>query len=153
VDANKNIVGCFVSSHASLRKSEKAVVDLEEEKGTLFRSYVWGRNGICDTLKQLKHEDYGNDLILVLFQFYVNPFPRLLQDLKEIEAYRRNEKSIGIPIIVNDENFFSKSEEVRRSFLKQVILQKLELLRKVVTRNKLDTNVDALKKDVDRILG
>lgn len=74
------------------------------------------------------------------------------QSLKKIEAYRKNEKSIGIPIIVSEENFFSKSEEERYSFLKQSILQKLDLLTEVVKKKKLDTKMDLLKFDLEKVL-
>lgn len=150
--ASENILGCYVSSHASLRRSNQKAIDPAEEKGELFRSYIWGKTGICDTLKTLRHEDYGADLLMVLFQFYVNPVPYLRQHLMEIESYRRNEKAIGIPIIINDKNFFDKSEDERRDFLKKTILQKLDLLEQVVRRKKLDTNVSLLKADVERIL-
>jgi hypothetical protein len=75
-----------------------------------------------------------------------------LQKLKEIEPYRAKEKAIGIPIIVTDENFFSKSEEGRHSFLKQSILQKLDLLAEVVKKKKLDTNMEQLKSDLQKLL-
>jgi len=100
----------------------------------------------------LTNETYGKDLMIILFQFYVNPLPIELQNLKEIEPYRKKEKAIGIPIIVNDENFFSKSEEGRYNFLKQSILQKLDLLAEVVKKKKLDTNMEQLKTDVQEIL-
>jgi hypothetical protein len=75
-----------------------------------------------------------------------------LQKLKEIESYRKNEKSIGIPIIVNEDNFFSKSEEGRQEFLRQSIFQKLELLAEVVKKKKLDTDMELLKSDLEKIL-
>ena len=78
-------------------------------------------------------------MMMILFEFYVNPIPYLQQNLKEMGSYRKNEKSIGIRIIVTDENFFSKSEEERYIFLKQSILQKLDLLAEVVKKKKLDT--------------
>jgi hypothetical protein len=100
----------------------------------------------------LKHENYGEDLILVLFEFYVKPLPAEVQALKEVGSYRKNEKSIGIPIIVTDENFFSKSEEERYSFLKQAVLQKMDLLAEVAKKRKLDTKMDLLKADLQRLL-
>jgi hypothetical protein len=123
-----------------------------KKQGDLFRQYVWGDKGICDTLKKLNQDDYGKDLKLALFQFYVNPIAYELDNLKEIEAYRKNEKSIGIPIVVNDKNFFSQTEEGRYSFLKQAILQKLDLLKEVVKKKKLDTNMEQLKTDLQQIL-
>ncbi len=89
---------------------------------------------------------------MALFQFNVKPTQIELQRLKEIEPYRAKEKSIGIPIIVTDENFFSKSEEGRLSFLKQSVLQKLDLLAEVVKKKKLDTKMDLLKSDLEKAL-
>lgn len=138
---NVNILGCFVSSN---RKDEMA---------PNFDLYIWGDKGISKRLNVLINETYGIDMMLILLQFYVNPIPYLRQHLKEIEGYRRNEKSIGIPIIVNEENFFSKSESERFEFLKRSILEKLDLLSEVVRKKKLDTNVSLLKADVERVLG
>ncbi|MBK7707790.1 MAG: hypothetical protein IPJ30_19075 [Acidobacteria bacterium] len=118
-----------------------------------FDLYIWGDKGISKRLNVLINETYGIDVKLILLQFYVNPIPYLRQHLKEIEGYRRKEKSIGIPIIVNDENFFSKSETERFEFLKVSILQKLDLLAEVVRKKKLDTNIELLKADVEKVLG
>ena len=129
---DKNIFGCFFKVGFDPSLTEQDFANL----ANTFKSYIWGDKGICDTLKKLNNEDYGTDLKLVLFQFNVKPTAIELQRLKEIEPYRANEKAIGIPIIVNDENFFSKSEEGRYSFLKQSILQKLDLLTEVVKKKK-----------------
>ena len=135
-----NILGCYVSSING------------DDNGDLFRTYIWGGKGICDTLKKLKHEDYGKDMMMILFQFYVNPSPYLQQNLKTIESYRKNEKSIAVTIIVNDENFFSNPEEGRYGFLKQSILQKLDLLVEIIKKKKLDTNIELLKSDLEKLL-
>jgi len=148
----KNLLGCYISITHPYPDASQEVKDLASEQGDLFRTYIWGDNGISDTLKKLEHENYGKDLKLVLFQFYVNPISIQVQCLKEIENYRKNEKSIGIPIIVNDENFFSKSEEERYNFLKLSILQKMDLLAEVVKKKKLDTNMVLLKNDLEKIL-
>jgi len=149
---NKNIFGCYVSVTQALSTADQKTKDLATEQGILFRTYIWGEKGICDaTLKKLSHEDYGKDLLLVLFQFYVNPLLIEMQNLKEIEGYRKKEKAIGIPIIVNDGNFFSQSEEGRQGFLKQSVLQKLDLLAKVVKNKKLDTNVELLRTDLEKL--
>jgi len=148
---NKNIFGCFVSSPASLRNSDQARANSSPDKGYLFRKYVWGESGICDALKKLRHEDYGKDLVLVLFQFYVNPIPEWLTKLKEIESYRKKEKAIGIPIVVNDEDFFNKTEKERRRFLEKSIFQKLDLLAEVIKRRKLDTDINRLASDLKKI--
>jgi hypothetical protein len=152
MNESKNILGCFVSSGSAFFEDSQEVKDLAFAYGQLFRQYIWGEKGICDTLKKLNNDNYGTDLKLVLFQFYVNPIAYELDNLKEIENYRKSEKAIGIPIIVNNENFFSKQEEERYNFLKQSIFQKLELLTKVVKKKKLDTKMDLLKMDLEKIL-
>lgn len=145
---NDNIFGCFLQIGFDPNLTEQEFMDLAK----VFRPYIWGNKGISDTLKKLKNEDYGQDLILALFQFNVKPTPLELQNLKEIESYRKKEKSIGIPIIVNEENFFDKSEEERFSFLKQSIFDKLDLLTEVVKKKKLDTNMELLKSDLRKVL-
>jgi hypothetical protein len=146
-----NIFGCFFKVGFDPNLSEQNFTDL----ANTFRVYIWGEKGdkgISATLKKLRHDDYGKDLKLALFQFYVKPTPIELQSIKEIEPYRKNEKSIGIPVIVTDENFFSQSEEGRYSFLKQSILQKLDLLAEVVKKKKLDTKMEQLKTDLQKLL-
>ena len=101
----------------------------------------------------MKWQDYGTDLILILFQFNVNPIPYLRENLKEIESYRRKEKSIGIPTILDDENFFQLNKNEQRNFLNAKILEKLELVKEKVRRNKLDFNIDGLIMDVRKICG
>ena len=149
---NKNIFGCYVSATQASPNADQQTKELATEQGRLFRNYIWGDKGISDTLKKLNQDDYGKDLKLALFQFYVNPIQMMEHALKEIEPYRAKEKSIGIPIVVNDKNFFNQTEEERYSFLKQSILQKLDLLAEVVKKKKLDTKMDLLKADLEKLL-
>jgi len=149
---DENILGCFVSGPSQYYDANLEIVEIADKKGELFRSYIWGKFGICDPLKTLQRNDYGQDLKLALFQFYVLPLLEQLAYLKEIERYRPKERAIGIPIIIHDENFFNKSDYERRKFLKNAILEKLDLLAVVVKRNKLDTNIELLKRDVERVL-
>lgn len=149
---NENILGCFVSGPSLYYNANQEQEKLAEEQGNLFRSYIWGTKGISETLKKLKHKNYGKDIVLILLQFYLNPIPYELQGLKEIENYRKSEKSIGIPIIVTDENFFNKSDEDRYKFVHKAIMDKVDLLAEVVKKKKLDTNIDLLRKDVQNIL-
>ena len=157
MDNDNEFFGCFTSGPATIydaNKTEKERLIEQEDKSEiskLFRSYIWGGKGINDTLKKMKHEDYGKDLVLTLLKFYLNPIPYELEHLKPIENYRKSEKAIGIPIIVNDENFFSKSESERYNFLIETILQKLDLLEEVVKKKKLDTNMELLKSDLKNI--
>ena len=144
---NDKFLGCFMKIGFDPSLKENDFIDLDKA----FTPYIWGAKGVSQTLKKLKNEDYGNDISIILFQFNVKPTEIELQRLKEIESFRKNEKSIGIPIIINDENFFCKSEEGRYNFLKQSILQKLDLLSEVVKKKKLDTNMDLLKSDLEKL--
>ncbi|AZA75186.1 Imm44 family immunity protein [Chryseobacterium indoltheticum] len=148
---DKNIFGCFVSYPSLMYDATEDQKSTAKHQGDLFHTYIYGDNRICNTLKTLNSEDYGKDLKLALFQFYVNPMKYEVDMLKEIESYRKNEKSIGIPIIITDENFFSKSEEGRFNYLKQTILQKIDLLKEVVKKKKLDTNMELLKSDLNKV--
>jgi len=146
-----SILGCYVSVTLAALTASQDVQTLASQQGRLFRTYISGDNGIDKTLKKLKHQDYGNDLILILLRFYVNPLPVVIEKLEEIENYKKKERAIGIPIIINQVNFFNKSEEERYSFLKEEILRKINILEDVVKKKKLDTNVKTLKEDLIRI--
>jgi len=137
---NENILGFFVSAN------------IGAAMGPEFRSYIYGENKIEKTFKILKNKDYGQDLKLILFQFYINPIPYLLNNLKEIESYRKKEKSIGMPIVINEDNFFSKNESERHDFIRESLLQKIDLLAEVSKKNKLDINIELLKSDSKKIL-
>ena len=145
MDAKENICACFIKIGFNPNLGAQDFADLDK----IFTPYIWGANGIDKALKQLKHKDYGKDLLLILFQFNVIPSPTELLGLKEIESYRKTEKAIGIPIIVTNENFFNKPESGRNDFLKQSILHKLDLLSVVVKQKKLDTKTDLLKSDLE----
>ncbi|MFZ0596116.1 MAG: hypothetical protein WAM46_03975 [Flavobacterium sp.] len=143
-----NIFGCFMKIGFDPNLSEHDFMDIDK----IFSPYLWGERGISNELKKLKYNDYGEDLLLALFHFNVKPTLIELQKLKSIGSYRKNEKSIGISIIINDENFFNKSELERYDFLKQSIFQKLDLLEEVVKKKKLDTSMNLLKTDLKRVL-
>ncbi len=152
MENNTNIFGCFVSITHPYPDASQEIKDKASEQGRLFRTYILGEKGITKELKKLNYENYGNDLKLALFQFYVNPLPLEEQGIKEIESYRKKEKSIGLPIVIDDENFFSKSEEERHIFLKESILQKMDLLAEVIKMKKLDTDFEKLKTDLIAVL-
>jgi hypothetical protein len=100
--------------------------DNDEE---LVKTYLWGDNGLKDKLKSLKWQEYGQDVHLILFQFYVKPIQYLRDNLREIENYRRKEKSIGISLIIDEQNFFKLDATDGQVFLKKAILNKLEILK------------------------
>ena len=114
----------------------------------LIKSYVWGEKGLKNKLIHLKWKNFGTDLKLILFEIYVRPIPYARKNIKPIGSYRRKEQSVGIPIILDDQNFFELNENDRQLFFKNTILEKLELLADKIKRNKLDTNISKLKEKV-----
>jgi hypothetical protein len=141
----KNILGCFVST--SIGDWNTSELDkLEFAKlGELFMEYIYSETGIKNKIATLINSHYGKDLELILFQFQVNPIPYLVENLKEIENYRKSEKSIGLNIIIDKNNFFNIPEDKKLLFLYDVMFAKLEKLKIKIT--KLDTNMDLLIKD------
>ena len=123
---------------ASKKTSEEAI-----KKGDEFRTYIWGEKGIDVLLKALPYTDYGKDLKRILFQFYIMPCDYERMHIKEIEQYRKREKAIGIPIVI-ERSFFQLSNAKRREFLISSMISKLNLLSCVVECKKLDTNMSKL---------
>ncbi|MEO0037789.1 MAG: hypothetical protein RIQ59_1000 [Bacteroidota bacterium] len=139
--ADDNIFGFYASFQSGETDQE------------LVKKYLWGDNGLKEQLKSLKWQTYGQDFHLILFEIYVKPIPYLRDALKEIGSYRRKEKSIGIPIILDEDNFFQLTETDKQKFFHATILKRLEMLREKIKRNKLDLDIEKLKTDTYKILG
>ena len=138
--ADNNIIGFY----ASFNDGETEVKSV--------RDYLWSENGLKSQLSTLKWQNFGQDLKLILFEFYVKPIPFQRPLLKPIGNYRLKELSVGIPVILDDENFFDLDENERQKFLKNTILERLDLVAEKVKRNKLDTNISDLKTKVEKLL-
>ena len=151
MNRDNNILGCTVIGQPTLYNDSQEVKDSASQNGQIFESYIYGDKGIYNIIDNLNYQNYGNDLELILFQFYINPIPYLRSNIKEIENYRKNEKSIGLNIIIDDDNFFSLSEQNRYIFLISKILEKLDLLAELINKKKLDTNIELLKYDLKRL--
>jgi hypothetical protein len=141
-----NILAFFLSYPSLPIDAPEDVSEEAINKGDEFRSYIWGEKGIDVFLKSLSYVDYGKDLKRILFQFYIMPCDYERIHIKEIEQYRKKEKAIGIPIIV-ERSFFQFSETERRKFLVSSMLSKFNLLRNVVKNKKLDTDMTKLVHD------
>lgn len=128
-----NILAFFLSYPSLPIDAPEDVSEEAIKKGDEFRSYIWGEKGIDVFLKSLSYVDYGKDLKRILFQFYIMPCDYERIHIKEIEQYRKKEKAIGIPIIV--ERFFSSFQKQREeNFLYLQCSQKLtyrEMLSKI----------------------
>ncbi len=149
MENNSNLFGCFVSSGALEWDDPVQLKNKMRALNAEFRTYIFGNNGICPLLKLLSNDKYGNDLRIILLEFYVLPSQDQRKTIRPIGSYRKKEKSIGIPIIVTNENFFLKSHEERYEFLFDSINSKWDLLEKVIKRNKLDTDLKSIKADLE----
>lgn len=139
--AGNNLFGFYASFQAG------------ESNQELVKDYLWGNEGLKEKLKALKWQTYGQYFHLILFEIYVNPIPTYREALKEMGSYRRKEKSIGIPIILDQNNFFGLNERDRQKFFQSTILKRLELLKEKIKRNKLDLEIQKLINDTEEILG
>ncbi|MBK9105211.1 MAG: hypothetical protein IPL92_11745 [Saprospiraceae bacterium] len=111
--AENNIYGFFASLYC------------DETEQEMVKSFLWSENGLKEKLKPLKWYNYGEDFHLILFQFYVNPPVSLHGTLREIENYRRKEKSIGVPIVLDKANFFNLNEDGKYACMQAIILDRL----------------------------
>ena len=137
VIAEDNIYGFFASLYC------------DETEQELVTSFLWSGSGLKEKLKPLKWYNYGQDFHLILFQFYVNPPVSLHGTLRAIENYRKKEKSIGVPIILDESNFFNLNEVAKYACMQNIIIDKLALLK---LKNKLDLDIDRLSTDTYRLL-
>lgn len=145
------LLGCYASAtvDANMNKDEQILIF---EKGKAFRRYIWGDDGIANKLEKIDSELYGNDIKLILFEFYINPLDSQMKYIEKGISYRKREKSIGIPLIINDENYFNKDENERYFFLKNMIFIQIDCLRNYVEKKKLDTKIDLILNDLRNIL-
>ncbi len=111
-----SMIKFYASLTQKYNESEKEK-KAKELQFAVFRSYIWGEDGLSKLLEKIDSGKYGADLELILLQYEVFPDREAEANLSEIERYRPKERSIGIPVVVNSENFFDKNENERRKFL------------------------------------
>ena len=143
---NTNILAFFISYPSLPVDVPEKAAEESIKKGDEFRSYIWGEKGIDVLLKSLSYADYGKDLKRILFQFYITPCDYERIHIEEIEQYRKKEKAIGIPVVVK-RSFFQFSETERKKFLVSSMIKKFDLLKNVVEKKKLDTDIEKLIHD------
>lgn len=136
--SNNNIIGFFASF--SFNEIHKEAV----------REMLWGENGFKEKLKHLKWMDYGIGLELLLFEINLNPELELLGG-KEVGNYRPKEKSIGIPLFM-ESPFFDESSVDQKHQFANLIIGRLLMLDKKITRNNLQFDLQKLIADVTESL-
>ena len=146
-----NIFACFVSYPSLVADVSEQIKDEAIKKGDMFRSYIWGEAGLDRYLTNIQYSDYGQDLKRILFQFYVLPCDYERVHIRDIENYRKREKAIGISIII-ESDFFQYSDAQRKCILVSSIISKIEGLKDVIEKNRLDTNIEQLVLDLKQEL-
>lgn len=152
MDADTSIFGCYVSNYLGEMNDPQEKKNEAQEQGKIFRNYIWSEKGIDSSIKTLNRFCYGNDLELILFQFYLNPVSLQIKELEDIAIYKKRERSIKIAIIINNANFFSRDEKQRQDFIRSAMIRKMDLLEDIVIKKKLDTKIDQLRNDLMKVL-
>ena len=150
INQENNMFGCFISGPSIAWDATQEDEKTAEEKGQIFRQYIWGDSGIDSILGDVINIEYGNDVKLILFQFYINPLDSEIQTLSQTEGYRKREKSIGTNIIATEDNFFLKNNDDRLDFLKSSILSSLIKLSEEYN-DRLDTRFDLLVRELKKL--
>lgn len=140
--SNNSLIGFFCSFDMHEELSNREIV----------KHLVWGEKGLKNKLSQLNWQDYGSDLQLILFQIYSNPIPYQLNHIKLIGSYRKKEQSIGVSIILNNQNFFMLNNADKYNYLCKKILERLDQLNERFKKNKLNIDTKRLINDVQQLI-
>ncbi len=141
---SKSILGCFVSFTSLNLDGDTKTEANEKEFRDIFLSYISGEKSISYFFQRMIGR-YGEDLDLILFEFYLNPSLLYLKNPNKIGSYRKKEKSFSIPIFVIEEDFFRLTDLSRRKFLAQSVIEGFDLLKPVIIRRKLNIEIDLIK--------
>lgn len=146
----ENIIGFFLSLNIPSGSDEKEE-EYYEGLGQEFAGYIWSPSGLANRLKTLEYQAFGKDIKLILFELNVFADQGKRAVLKDID-YRQREKAVGLPIFIDKNNFFDKSESARLEFLKKEILDKMNLMSDLVKSKNLDTKIEDLTAGIKEIL-
>lgn len=152
MDTDNSLFGCFVSGPSQTWEDSTDTRLLLEERGRLFRSYVWGESGLCPRLKSLRADAYGEDVRLILLAFSIDPLAEEWAARQRARPYRKKERSIEVVSRVDGRAFELLADEERRLFVKQHIVGSVQRIREVAKRLSLDTDVERLESDLLRLL-
>lgn len=115
--------------------------------GGAFRDFLFHETRIADVLKEVRASAYGADLRRIVLNFHITPSAEDLQDVRPTSDFRKRDHAVEVGIVVERE-FFAWSLEERRTWVIDRILERVEALRPLVARRKLDTRFDALIGDL-----
>jgi hypothetical protein len=119
----------------------------------VFTPYVGMEKGISTQIDAvLKKENYGNDMQLLLIQYYVEGrFSNYLPSQPKLGNYVKKNKDIAVAIGVTREQFHSRNEFERREFIVDSTLSAIKLVKERLLKKKLDIDFNRLIDDVQEI--
>ena len=128
-------------------------VSCSDEVCDMFKPYVWDKHGL-DTLLKKKNagKNYGKDLDLLLIQYYVEgKFSSYIPVEPKPGNYKAKSKDIAVAVGVTREAFHNCNEFERREFIVDSTINAINIVKKRLTKKKLDIDFDKLVRDVKGI--
>ena len=119
----------------------------------VFTPYVGMGKGIGIQIESvMKKENYGNDMELLLIQYYVEGrFSSYLPSQPKLGNYVKKNKDIAVAIGVTRAQFHSRNEFERREFIFDITLNAIKLFNERLIKKKLDINFDKLLCDFQNV--
>ena len=124
----------------------------DEQVCEVFTPYVWDKYGFDTLLKSKLQQNYGNDMSLLLIQYYVEgEFSSYLPEQPKVGNYMKKSKDIIVAIGVTREVFHDKDEFQRREFIIDSTIDAIKLVKGKLIKKKLDIDFDKLMSDVQEV--
>lgn len=121
----------------------------DQEGSDMFTPYVWGKKGFGALMDKSLKKNYGSDLDLLLIQYYVEgKFSSYIPVEPKPGNYKAKDKDIAVAIGVTREIFHNRNEFERREFIVDSTINAINIVKKRLTKKKLDIDFDKLLKDV-----
>lgn len=140
----KNLFGSFVQLGINENLTQ---IELDKFLSE-FRDIIWGVNyGIDLKLKKFNCENYGKDIEYILIKYYVLPSSDELDFIKDIENYRKSDRSFALSIVIKDD-FFELTLDKKYSFIQKEILKRIKDIGTISNKKKLNFYGDLLITDL-----
>ncbi|MGZ3821556.1 MAG: hypothetical protein ACXVB6_13245 [Mucilaginibacter sp.] len=124
----------------------------DENVSDIFTPYIWNKHGLGTLIKNKLKGNYGNDLELLLIQYYVEGrFSSYLPISPKVSNYMKKSKDIAVAIGVPKILFHDRSEFERREFIVDTTIQAIKLVENRLSKRKLDIDFEELLKDLQTI--
>ena len=118
----------------------------------MFSPYVWDKHGLDTLMKKKLAKNYGNDMELLLIQYYVEgKFSSYMPVQPKLGNYMKKSRDISIAIGVLREKFHNRNEFERREFIVDSTVNAIKMVKDRLRKKKLDVDFDKLIQDVEQV--